>query len=93
MTGQTTVKADCMVDENRDAIVWVANCWSCFFASEIEQDNIYTYTRGYNEKCYYCVRFSSFTLQDQMYYLHTFAAFGEAHNVCNAEGQANRDDK
>lgn len=30
---QTTVKADCRVDETRDARVWVANCWICFFAS------------------------------------------------------------
>lgn len=30
---QTTLNADCIVDENRDAMVWEANCWICFFAS------------------------------------------------------------
>lgn len=31
---QTTLKADCNVEENWEAMVWVANCWNCFLASE-----------------------------------------------------------
>lgn len=33
MVGQTTLNADCSVDEKRDAIVCEANCWICFLAS------------------------------------------------------------
>ena len=31
---QTTLNADCMVDVNRDAMVWEANCWIFCLASE-----------------------------------------------------------
>lgn len=31
---QTTLNADCMVDETRDAMVWEANCWIFCLASE-----------------------------------------------------------
>lgn len=36
---QTTLNADCKVDENREAIVSEANCWICFLASERKTSN------------------------------------------------------
>lgn len=50
----TTLKAFCKPDVNRDAIVWVANCWNCFLASADRINQLSHQNCRFDDEMYSC---------------------------------------